>query len=76
MGSKQGSLWQSRKMDHNLSYRGPIWVIQKPKINFTDANTIYKKETSQGSPFFLTEKKFQISTVCGVIFTSHVTTIE
>ena len=59
MGSKQGSLWQSRKMDHNSSYRGQIWVIQKPNINFTDANTISTKETSPISPFFLTENQSQ-----------------
>ena len=49
---KQRSLWQSRKMDHNLSYRGSIWVIQKPKIKFSDRDTIYLKDASPNSPFF------------------------
>ena len=56
MGSKQGSLWQSQKMDHNSSYKSPILVIQNLNINFTDANTISMKETSPISPFFPTEK--------------------
>ena len=59
MRTKQGSLWQSLKMDHNLSYRGPIWVIQKPNINFTDAATIFMKYTSPISPFFLIENQYQ-----------------
>ena len=46
---------QYRKIDHNSSYRGPIWVIQKPKIKFTGATRISMKETSPISPFFLIE---------------------
>ena len=59
MGSKQGSLWQSRKMDHNSSYRGPIWVIQNPNVKFTDAATISMKDTSPISPFFPIENQSQ-----------------
>ena len=49
---KQGNLWQSRKTDHNLGYRGPIWVIQKPNIKFSDRDTISLKDTSPNSHFF------------------------
>ena len=45
-------MWQFRKTDHNLSYRGPIWVIQKPNIKFSKSTTISMKETSPISPFF------------------------
>ena len=31
-------------MDHNSSYRGPISVIQKPNIKFTDAGIISMKD--------------------------------
>ena len=59
-------MWQSRKMDHNLSYRGPILVIPKPNIKFLDATTIYMRGTSPISLFFLTENNLQIWTVCRV----------
>ena len=49
---KQGSLWQSWKTNHNLSYRGPIWVIQKPNIKFTILATISMKDASLNDPFF------------------------
>ena len=39
-------------MDHNLSYIGPIWVIQKHNINFTIADTTSIKDTSLNSIFF------------------------
>ena len=60
-------------MDHNSSYRGPIWVIKKPNINFIDASTISMKKTSSISIRKISPK---IWIVCGVIFTSHVNTIE
>ena len=41
-------------MDHKLSYRGQIWVIQKPNIKFSDAATISMKGTSPISIFFPT----------------------
>ena len=56
---KQGSLWQSFKMDHKLSYNGLIWVIQKPNIKFSDAATISMEDTSPVSLFFLTENQSQ-----------------
>ena len=34
------------EMDHNLSCRDPIWVIQKPNIKFTIAATNFMKNTS------------------------------
>ena len=37
-------------MDHNLSYRGPILVIQKLNIKFIDAATISMEDNS---PIFL-----------------------
>ena len=46
-------------MDHNLSYKGPILVIQKPNINFTDVDTISMKETSPISLFFQTKNQSQ-----------------
>ena len=49
-------MWQSRKMDHNLSYRGPIWEIQNTNIKFSDATTISIKDTSPISLFSMTEK--------------------
>ena len=49
---KQVSLWQSRKMDHNLSYRGLIWLIQKAKIKFSDISKSSMKDTSPNSHFF------------------------
>ena len=48
---KQGSMCQSRKIDCNLGYRDPIWMIQKPNIKFTDAATIYMRGLSPNSPF-------------------------
>ena len=51
-------------------------MIKKPKINFTDVSTISIKDISPISPFFPTENQSQNWIVCGVIFTSHVTTIE
>ena len=51
-GQKQGRLWQSRKTDHNLGYRDPILVIQKPNIKFSDIATISLKDTSINSLFF------------------------
>ena len=59
MESKQGSLWQSRKMDHNLSYRDPILVIKKSNIKFTNASTMSMNNTSPISPFFLIENQSQ-----------------
>ena len=32
-------------MDHNLSYRGPIWIIQNPNIKFTTSAIIIMQET-------------------------------
>ena len=64
MGSKQDSLWQSRNMDHNLIYTGPIWVIQKPKINFNDSYLIYMKNTSPNSLFFRNRKFVPKSRQC------------
>ena len=52
VGSKHGSLWQSWKMDHNLSYRGQIWAIQKPNFKFTIVDKISKNNTSPNSFFF------------------------
>ena len=46
-------------MYHSLSYRGSIWVIQKPKIQFSDTTTISMEDTSPISPFFPTENQFQ-----------------
>ena len=39
-------------MDHNLSYRGPILVIQKPNINLSNIVTISLKNASPNSHFF------------------------
>ena len=44
-------------MDHNLSYRGPILVIQKPNIKFSDMDTISLKDDSQNSYFFPIENQ-------------------
>ena len=49
---KQDSLWKSQKIDHNLGYRCPIWVIQKPNIKFLDRAKISLKDTSPNSSFF------------------------
>ena len=46
-------------MDYNLNCRGPIWVIQKPNIKFTDADTISMKNTSPNSLFFPIENQSQ-----------------
>ena len=45
---------QSQKpgTDHNLSYRGPIWVIQNPIIKFSDRATISLKDINPISSFF------------------------
>ena len=43
-------------MDHNLSYRGPILVIQKPNIKFQDRAAISLKDISPNSHFFLNRK--------------------
>ena len=56
---KQGSLWQSQKTNHNLGYRGPIWVIQNPNINFTTLSTIVMQDTSPNYLFFSTENQSQ-----------------
>ena len=53
-------------MDHNLSYRGPIWVIQNPNINFSDAVTNFMKDTSLISLFSMTENQPKIWIVCRV----------
>ena len=52
-------------MDHNLSYRGPILVIQKPKINLSNKATISMKDTSPISPFSLPKINPKIWTVYG-----------
>ena len=52
-------------MDHNLSYRGPIWVIQKPHIKFSDRATISSKDTSPNSHFFSAENQSQGSDKTG-----------
>ena len=49
VGLKHGFGNLENEMDHNLSCSGPIWVIQKPKIKFTDAGTISIKNPSQNS---------------------------
>ena len=49
---KQPKLQQSWAMDHNVSCRGPIWVIQKPNIKFTDAATTSMKDLSPNSLCF------------------------
>ena len=46
-------------MDHNLSYRVLIWVIQNPNIKFPDRATISLKDTSPNSHFFPTENQSQ-----------------
>ena len=46
------SMWQSQKMDHNLVYKDPIWMIQKPNTKFSYRTTISLKDTSSNSPFF------------------------
>ena len=48
-------------MDHKLSYRGPIWVIQKLNIKLSDRDTISLKDTSPNSHFFTTENLSQKS---------------
>ena len=40
------------KTKHNLGYRGPIWVIKKPNIKFSDRAIISLKDTSPNSLFF------------------------
>ena len=39
-------------MDHKLSYRGIIWVIQKPNIKFSDRFIMSLNDTSPNSLFF------------------------
>ena len=48
---KTGQLVAVPKIDHNLSYRGPILVIQKPNIKFSNSATISTKDTSPISLF-------------------------
>ena len=50
---KQFKLRKSREMDHDLGYRGQIWVIQKPNIKFIDASTTSMKDMSPKSLIFL-----------------------
>ena len=59
-------MWQFKKMDHNLSYRGLIWVIQRPNIKFLDAATISMKGTSPISLFFPTKTVPKSGIVCRV----------
>ena len=40
---KQPKSWQFRKKDHNLSYKGPILVIQKPNIKNTCSYNFYEE---------------------------------
>ena len=56
----QPKLWQSREMNYNLSYRGPILVIQKPNIKFTKESTTSMKNTSPNSICFPIENQSQI----------------
>ena len=52
-------------------------MIQKSNIKFTDVATISMKKTSPISSFVLIENQFQNQdSMWGVIFTSHVNTIE
>ena len=44
-------------MDHNLSYRGPIWVIQKSNIKVSDKATSSLKDASPNSHLFLAENQ-------------------
>ena len=60
IGSKQGSLWKSQKMDCNSSYRDPIYIMQKPNIKFLYTSTISVKGASPISPFFTIEHQSQI----------------
>ena len=46
-------------MDHKLSYKSPILVIQKPNIKFLYATTISMKDTSPSFLFFLIENQSQ-----------------
>ena len=43
-------------MGHNLSYRGPIWVIQNPNIKFSDRNKSFLMDSSPNSLFFPSRK--------------------
>ena len=55
VGSKQGCGSPWNEMDHNLSFSGPILVIQKPNIKFTDAAKISMRNLSPNSLCFPTE---------------------
>ena len=46
-------------MDHKLSYRGPILVIQKPNIKLSDRATSSLKDASPNSHFFPVENQSQ-----------------
>ena len=60
VGSKQGYSSLENEMDHKLSCRSPIWVIQRHNIKFTDTSTIYVKNSSPNSLNFPTENQSQI----------------
>ena len=48
------------EMDHNLRYRGLIWMIQKSNIKFTIEATTSMKNTSPNSLRFPTKNQSQI----------------
>ena len=61
---KQPKLLQSREMDHEWGYRGPIWVIQKPNIKFKNATKTSMKDMSPKSLIVLTLKLVPKSSQC------------
>ena len=54
-------------MDHNLSYRGPILVIQKPNIKFSDKATSSLKDASPNSYFFPSQKSVPKTWIVGSV---------